>query len=130
MSAMLRRGGRAGVGLVLAVLAVVSQTAVFASRLPTPRERSAIESAVTFFPLVSRQNRVSFRTVAVSTIDPDYSAARIVVRDPRGKLRGKLVVLLVRGIASWRVVDFGPDPTRCALVPTAVRLDLLRSTTC
>jgi hypothetical protein len=127
---MLRRGGRAGVGLVVAVLALVSQTAARASRLPTPRERSAIESAVTLFPLVSRQNRVSFATVAVSTIDPGYAAARIVVRDPRGKLLVKLAILLVRDVAGWRVVVFGPDPTRCAHVPTAVRLDLLRSTTC
>jgi hypothetical protein len=118
------------VGLVLAVLAVVSQTAACASRLPTPRERSAIVSAVTFFPLVSRQNRVSVATVAISTIDPVYSAARIVVRDPRGKLLAKLAVLLARGSAGWRVVVFGHDRTRCALVPTAVRLDLLRSTAC
>jgi hypothetical protein len=121
---------RAAVGLVVASLAFLGQTAANASRVPTPSERRAIEFAVRFFPVVSRQNRVAFAMVAVSTVSTEYSAARIVVRNHDGRLLAKLAVLLARNAIGWRVVDFGPDPTRCALVPAAVRLDLLRSTSC
>lgn len=118
--------------LALAVVVVwlASAGVASASRAPTPAEKRAIEFAVRWAPMMGRGNRIAFRTVRVSTVDPRYAMTVQFVRDRRGSPIGSSTALLHRGRAGWRVIFLGTDPPPCAVAPRRVRVDLLRTAIC
>jgi hypothetical protein len=112
------------------VVALACASLAAAHRAPTPSERAAIETAVRYFPPISRGNTLAFRTERVSTVDPRYARADAFVRDAKRRPVGYVTTLLRRTGKTWRVIFFGTDPPGCAVVSARVRVDLLGSRTC
>jgi hypothetical protein len=109
--------------IAIALLLLAAAPAALATRAPTASERAKIQFAVRFFPAISRSNRVSFTSVAVSSADPHYAAARFTVRDSTGKEIAAAAALLKRS-GAWQVVEIGDAPLTCSSAPARVRADL------
>jgi hypothetical protein len=116
--------------VAVCVVALACAPLAAAHRAPTPSERAAIETAVRYFPPISRGNKLAFRTERVSTVDARYARADAFVRDAKRRPIGLVTTLLRRSGESWRVIFFGTDPPGCAVVSVRVRVDLLGSRTC
>jgi hypothetical protein len=67
--------------------------------------------------MVGRQNRLTFRTIRVSTADPLYAFVRVAVN-------GATVGALLRRTGDWQVVSLGPPAATCAKAPSKARADL------
>lgn len=116
--------------LAASLASLALATAAWASRAPTPRERTAIEFAVRFAPMMGRGNRLAFRKIRVSTVDARFAMVVVAVRSADGSSIGTPTVLLHHDAQAWRVVFLGTDRPPCSVAPAKVRADLLGTRAC
>jgi hypothetical protein len=116
--------------LVVTLAALALAGGAWASRAPTPKERSAIEFAVRFAPTMGRGNKLTFEKIRVSTVNARFAMAVVSVRSADGSPIGKPTVLLHHDARAWRVVFIGTDAPPCNVAPVKVRADLLGTRAC
>lgn len=102
-------------------LLLLSAPAAWAKRAPSPAERTAIRSAVTGYVAMpgspaAKDNRIA--SIAVSTLDPRYSAARL-----SSPSAGPSEMVFHESHGTWFVVGFGSS-LGCDSAPKAVLTDL------